>query len=479
MSGESLLLAAYFLVLSVLAVYGMHRYFLVHLYFKHRTAEPRPAAEFERLPKVTVQLPLYNERYVVARLIDSVCRLDYPRELLEIQVLDDSTDDTTRIARRKVEHYRREGFDIRLIRRRERTGFKAGALAHGMQQSASGFFAIFDADFQPRPGTLRRTIHFFTDPEVGMVQVRWSHLNRGHSLLTRLQSILLDGHFVLESGGRFRSGRFFNFNGTGGVWRREAIESAGGWRADTLTEDLDLSYRSQLEGWRFVFLSDFTAPGELPTDMNAFLSQQYRWAKGAAQTARKLLPSLARAPLPWRVKLEGFFHLTANFAYPLMVALGLLALPALTIRLERQAWELLLVDLPLFLAAFCSVSTFYAVSQRAAVPDWRAQLKYFPALLGLGMGTALSNGKAVVEGLLGIDSPFRRTPKFGDRRPGKPRLAYRSRRGMLPALELGLGAYFGYLVWFSLQSGAPAALPFLVLFCFGFSYTGLFSLLRR
>ncbi len=479
MGSDSVILTAYFLVLSVLAVYGLHRYHLVHLYFKHRNRVAEPAARFESLPTVTVQLPVFNERYVVGRLIDAVCRLDYPRSQLEIQVLDDSTDDTTAIARERVRHYRRQGFEIRLIRRPDRQGYKAGALAHGMAWTDSTFFAIFDADFLPRPETLRRMIDFFTDPRVGMVQARWSHLNRDYSLLTRLQSILLDGHFVLESGGRWRSGRFFNFNGTAGLWRREAIAEAGGWQADTLTEDLDLSYRAQLCGWRFVFLEDFTAPGELPLDMNSFKSQQYRWAKGAAQTARKLLPRILREKLPWQVKTEAFFHLTANVAYPLVVLLGLLALPALKIRLDRQAWELFLVDFPLFLAAFCSVSTFYAVSQRAVTPRWTSRLKFFPALLGLGLGMSLSNSRAVLEGLLGVDSPFQRTPKFGQgRRPWRRRL-YRSPSGLLPALELALGTYFAYLIALCWQSGALATAPFLALFCFGFLYAGLTSLLHR
>ena len=306
------ILAAYFGVLCILSIYGLHRYHLVYLYFKYRNNSPKPLSKLAALPRVTVQLPIFNEMYVVQRLIDSICRLNYPRDLLEVQVLDDSTDETRELVRKKVGEYAALGYQIHYIRRRRRTGFKAGALEHGLKYATGELVAIFDADFTPHPDTLLKTIDYFSDPEIGMIQIRWDHINRDYSLLTKVQSILLDGHFILESTTRNRSGRFFNFNGTAGIWRRKAIQEAGGWQHDTLTEDLDLSYRAQMKGWKFIFIPDFTAPAEIPVDMNSFKSQQYRWAKGSIQTGKKILPKILLSQLPLRVKIEAFFHLTDN-----------------------------------------------------------------------------------------------------------------------------------------------------------------------
>src|ERR1700752_4065588 len=327
------LLVPYFIVLILLAGYGMHRYILVYLYYKHqknRTTEP--AAYFEDLPRVTVQLPIFNEQYVVERLLDSICKLKYPRERLDIQVLDDSTDETVDVARGLVERYAALGNPIRYHHRSNREGYKAGALAEGMKTAQGEFIAIFDADFTPPEDFLLRTIHHFTDPKIGMVQTRWTHINRSYSFLTQVEAILLDGHFVLEHSGRARSGVFFNFNGTAGMWRRRAIEEAGGWQHDTLTEDTDLSYRAQLNGWRFVFVSDLIAPAEVPVEMNGFKSQQHRWAKGSIQTCRKLLPRILRSNVPLGVKAEAFFHLSANFNSPLMCVLSVLMAPSMVIR---------------------------------------------------------------------------------------------------------------------------------------------------
>ena len=299
------LLGLYYSILGVLALYGVHRLVLVVLYARHRRrGAPRPPAP-EEWPRVTVQLPLYNELYVARRLIDAVCRLDYPRDRLEIQVLDDSTDETAEIVRAEVARRRAAGFAIHHLRRAERTGFKAGALAAGLERTGGELIAVFDADFVPGPEFLKAAVPYFADPRVGMVQGRWEHLNRDYSLLTRVQALLLDGHFVIEHAARNRAGCFFNFNGTAGVWRRAAIAAAGGWRHDTLTEDLDLSYRAQLAGWRFVYLPDLSVPAELPVDVGGFKSQQYRWAKGSIQTARKLLGRVLAAPLPLRVKARG------------------------------------------------------------------------------------------------------------------------------------------------------------------------------
>src|SRR6478752_7009934 len=345
-SAETLTLAAYFFVLIILAVYGWHRYYLVYLYLRNRGKEPKVGGTLSPQPVVTIQLPLYNEMYVADRLIASVCAIEYPRELLEIQVLDDSTDETRGIAEAAVRRFAAEGVDIKYLHRSDRNGYKAGALEAGLKQARGEFVGIFDADFLPSPDFLTRVMPQFADDKVGMVQARWGHINQDYSLLTKIQSILLDGHFVLEHGGRYRAGRFFNFNGTAGVWRAAAIADAGGWQHDTLTEDLDLSYRAQLRGWQFVFVPDLIAPAEVPVEMNAFKSQQHRWAKGSIQTCRKLLPEILRAKVPLGVKAEAFFHLTANFNYPLMCVLSVLMFPSMVIRYNMGWYEMMLIDVP-------------------------------------------------------------------------------------------------------------------------------------
>jgi cellulose synthase/poly-beta-1,6-N-acetylglucosamine synthase-like glycosyltransferase len=405
-------LIVYFAVFLALAVLGAHRYLMVFRYYRYRHRRPEPKGRFASLPVVTVQLPVYNELYVVERLIDAVCRLDYPRERLEVQVLDDSTDETSEIARRCIDYHRQSGIDIHHIHRRDRTGFKAGALAAGLTRARGELIAIFDADFVPDPSFLEEVVHQFVDPKVGLVQARWGHINQNYSLLTRVQSILLDAHFILEHGGRNRSGCFFNFNGTAGVWRKATIVDAGGWQHDTLTEDMDLSYRAQLRGWQFVFLPDVVAPAEIPVSVNAFKTQQHRWSKGSIQTARKLLPRILASALPLRVKVEAIFHLTANIAYPLMVLLSLLMFPSLVVRFDMGWHEMLLIDVPLFMVATVSVMSFYIVSQREIYADWKNRLKVLPMLLSLGIGMSWNNARAVLEGLFGRDASFVRTPKY-------------------------------------------------------------------
>ncbi|MBI4482392.1 MAG: glycosyltransferase [Acidobacteria bacterium] len=472
------IIVAYFGVLSILALYGIHRYMMVYLYYKYRHNVWKPQGTLDPLPVVTVQLPIYNEMYVVERLIDAVCELDYPRELLEIQVLDDSTDETRFIARNCVEKHRALGYNISYHHRRHRRGYKAGALEEGLSRSSGAFIAIFDADFLPLPDMLRKTIHFFTDPKVGMVQVRWGHLNRDYSFLTRVQSILLDGHFILEHGARNRSGRFFNFNGTAGIWRREAIESAGGWEHDTLTEDLDLSYRAQLLGWKFIFLPEVVSPAEIPVDINSFKSQQNRWAKGSAQTCKKILFRVFCSRYDWRIKLEAFFHLTANISYPLMVVLSLLLFPALIIRFHQGWFELLFLDLPLFIAATLSVSSFYIVSQKEIYPDWKSTVKYLPFLMAVGIGLSVSNAKAVLEGIFGLRSSFLRTPKFCIQSASDSwdQKKYRARIGWVPFLEVSLGLYFTCMIGYAFSNAIYGPIPFLILFQTGYLYTGLLSL---
>jgi cellulose synthase/poly-beta-1,6-N-acetylglucosamine synthase-like glycosyltransferase len=480
---ETLTLVSYFFVLSILGIYGWHRYFIVYQYmkFKDRVPGPPPPMDDDEWPAVTLQLPIYNEMYVVDRLIDAICQIDYPRDRFEIQVLDDSTDETRGIVDLAVRRQAAQGFDIKVLRRTDRTGYKAGALDTGLKVARGEFIAIFDADFIPPSDFLRRTVPYFNDARVGVVQARWGHLNQAYSLLTRVQAVLLDGHFVLEHGSRNRSGCFFNFNGTAGVWRRVAIDDAGGWQHDTLTEDLDLSYRAQLRGWQFRFLPGLVTPAEVPVEMNAFKSQQHRWAKGSIQTCRKLLPYILMADLPLKVKVEAFFHLTANFNYLLMIALSLLMFPAMVVRYEMGWTEMLLIDIPLFAAATRSVVNFYAISQREAYPDWRTRVKYLPVVMAIGIGLAVNNAKAVIEALFGDAGEFKRTPKYGierrqDEWQGKK---YHQSMPIQPLVELALGLYFTVTVLYALANGIYGTLPFLVLFQFGFLYMGLMSIVQQ
>jgi cellulose synthase/poly-beta-1,6-N-acetylglucosamine synthase-like glycosyltransferase len=479
--GETLILATYFFVLVILAVYGWHRYYLVYLYMKHRDRQPVAPPMPATLPLVTIQLPIYNEMYVADRLIDAVCELDYPRERLEIQVLDDSTDETCSVAERAVRRQAARGLNITYLHRTDRTGYKAGALEAGMKVANGELIAIFDADFIPHPDFLQRTVSFFGDPKIALVQARWGHINQDYSLLTKIQAILLDGHFVLEHGGRNRAGLFFNFNGTAGIWRREAIGDAGGWQHDTLTEDLDLSYRAQLRGWKFVFLPDVIAPAEVPVEMNSFKSQQHRWAKGSIQTCRKLLPRILQSKLPLGVKAEAFFHLTANFNYPLMCVLSVLMAPSMVIRYNMGWYEMLLIDVPLFFAATASVANFYMVCQRELHSDWITRAKYLPFLMSIGIGLAVNNTRAVFEALFNQRSEFARTPKYriegqSDEWIGKK---YRQSFVVQPVIELALGLYFTATVFYALGNGIYGTLPFLVLFQIGFLYTGLLSIVQQ
>jgi len=478
---ETLTLASYFFVLIVLAIYGWHRYYLVYLYIRNRNNGAKAGSPLDPVPVVTIQLPLYNEMYVADRLIESVCRIDYPRERLEIQVLDDSTDETCGIAELAVRRFAAEGIDIKYLHRTDRRGFKAGALEAGLRTARGEFVAIFDADFIPTADFLTRLMPHFRDPRIAMVQARWGHINQDYSLLTKIQSILLDGHFVLEHGGRNRSGRFFNFNGTAGIWRRAAIDDSGGWQHDTLTEDLDLSYRAQLRGWRFVFAPDVIAPAEVPVEMNAFKSQQFRWAKGSIQTCRKLLPRILRADLPLGVKAEAFFHLTANFNYPFMCVLSVLMFPAMVIRYNMGWYEMLLIDVPLFFAATFSVCNFYMVCQREIHTDWITRIKYLPFLMSIGIGLSINNTRAVIEAILNKQSDFTRTPKYriegdGDEWVGKK---YRQSVAVQPLIELALGLYFTSTVFYALANQIYGTVPFLVLFQIGFLYTGLLSIVQQ
>lgn len=479
-----LTLWAYVIVLSLLCIYGLHRYFLVMTFYRVRRNEAAPPARFAELPLITVQLPMFNERFVAQRIIERACAIEYPRERLEIQVLDDSTDETVEIARQTVERMRAAGHNVVYIHRTDRTGYKAGALEAGLKVATGEFIAIFDADFIPPPNILLDTVHHFTDAGVAMVQCRWDHLNRSTSLLTHAQAILLDGHFVIEHTARNRSGRYMSFNGTAGVWRRAAIEQAGGWQHDTLTEDLDLSYRAQLCGWRFVFLPTLTSPAELPPEMNAFKAQQHRWTKGGAQTCVKLLPRVLRSDAPWRVKLEAFFHLTSCFVYVLMVLLSILIGPAIILKIalnEQPTFWQAFFDSALFFVGTGSALIFYIVGQRHLAKSWFEILLYIPALIAIGIGIAFNNAIAAVEGFFGKAGEFVRTPKFGEKAHSstggwEKRLGGFAFRGAWKAwAELALGVYM--TAWLGILLLMPdgfkrmlGALPFLGLFIFGYFY---------
>jgi len=415
--------------------------------------------------------------YVVRRLIEASCNIDYPKELLDIQVLDDSTDETTVIAQECVKEFKDKGFDINYVHRQNREGFKGGALAEGLKTAKGEFIAVFDADFLPSKDIIHNAIHYFSDKSVGMVQTRWSYLNRDYSLLTRIQAIMLDGHFVIEHTARNRSGRFFNFNGTAGIWRKEAIETAGGWQNDTLTEDLDLSYRSQLQGWKFIFLKDELSPSEIPVEINGFKSQQHRWAKGSIQTAKKLLPAILKSNLPLKVKIEAFFHLTNNISYLLMLMLSVLMYPSMIARINAGWFRMIITDVPFLLVATIGVSFFYACSQKEAYKDWKSRLIYMPMLMSLGVGLSVNNSKAVLEALFNKKTEFERTPKFSiqdrkDRWAGKK---YRGGVSSLVIVELLLGVYFTFNIYFAFINKVYISIPFLMIFQIGYFYVAFFS----
>jgi cellulose synthase/poly-beta-1,6-N-acetylglucosamine synthase-like glycosyltransferase len=495
MSLSGLVIGTYLAVLLVLAAYGFHRTALISMYYRNRHRRPRPAGRFSELPAVTVQLPLYNEMYVAERLLDAVAGIRYPRDRFQIQVLDDSTDETQEICKRKVADLvaRFPELDVEYIHRTDRTGFKAGALHNGLQTAKGEFILIFDADFVPTPDILERCIDHFSDPKVAVVQCRWEHVNRDYSALTEVQALMLDGHFIMEHAGRNWSGRFFNFNGTAGMWRRSAIADAGDWQHDTLTEDMDLSYRAQLRGWKFVYLPEIAAPAELPVEMSAFKSQQFRWAKGSVQVAIKLLGTILRSNATWQQKSEAFFHLTNNLAYPLLLVLSLLLLPNLALRTHHGWREVLMIDFPLFFGTTLSVASFYIASQREiallrnpnATPHvaWRV-LARLPLVMSIGIGLCVNQTRAVLEALAGKETEFVRTPKHGIGGIGNIGKTdsswwskkYRSAKSVTPFIELGMAAYFVVAIAVAFDHGHYLSLPFLGLFLCGFGYVGWVSL---
>ncbi len=469
----------YAVVMLALAAYGFHRYHMLYLYFKHKHRKPEPHSRFETLPRVTVQLPVYNEIHVVERLLDAVAALDYPRELLDVQVLDDSNDETRETIARKVAELRGQGLAIAHIVRDNRAGFKAGALENGLAQATGELVLILDADFLPQPDILRRSVDFFTDPKIGMVQTRWGHINREYSWLTRIQSMFLDGHLLIEQTARSRSGKFFNFNGTAGIWRKVCIEDAGGWQHDTLTEDLDLSYRAQLKGWKFVFLNDVVTPAELPVEMNGFKSQQHRWTKGSIQTCLKLLPKVWESNLPLPVKIEASVHLTSNFVYLLLLILCFLVWPIGGFEVSHM--KSLLLNIPIFVLATVSAVVFYLVSLRELYPaTWKRDALLTPLLLAVGIGLSLNNARAVIEALMGHQSEFTRTPKFGisSRKQSWRSGRYLPTKSLVVLAELLLAGLFAYFMALAYRYEQFLSLPFLALFMAGFLAVAVSSLLQ-
>ena len=466
------ILIPYFSVLIVLSFYGLHRYEMIRGYLKHKKkmAAISPV-RFEELPRVTIQLPLYNEQYVVERLIEETLKIEYPRHLFQIQVLDDSTDETHPFTEALVAQYQALGHPIEYRHRTNRHGFKAGALQAGLETATGEFVAVFDADFLPPADFLMRAIHPFADPKVGVVQTRWTYLNRHYNVLTEVEAMLLDGHFVLEHGARAGEGLFFNFNGTAGILRRTMIDDAGGWQHDTLTEDSDLSYRAQVKGWRFVYLPGIECPSELPVDMNGFQIQQSRWSKGLTQVAMKLLPGILKADLPRRVKVEAIAHLTPNIAYPLMIVVSALMLPVMIVRFYMGWLQIVLIDMPLIIASFWSITAFYMVAHRELYPrTWKRAIFMIPALMAAGVALTLNNTKAVVEALCRVQTAFARTPKYaiGEHKVKLENVQYKSRTGWLPYVEILFGLYFLYMILFAIDSMNYLAIPFLLLFVSGY-----------
>ena len=476
---EVAILIVYFISLSILFAFGLHG--LVMIYYYHKTrAYATPDIELpEVIPMVTVQLPVFNEVYVIERLVNAVCEMDYPKDKLEIQLLDDSTDETVEVSRRLVAEWASRGFDIKHIHRIDRTGFKAGALKSGLEKAKGEFVAIFDADFVPNSDFLMKTIPHFRNDGVGMVQTRWEHLNEDYSYLTRAQALALDGHFVIEQQVRNKAGFFINFNGTAGIWRKSCIFDAGNWHADTLAEDLDLSYRAQLRGWKFVFLNDVTSPAELPADINGLKTQQFRWTKGAVETAKKLLPLVWKSKFPMKIKLECTVHLTSNIVFPFILLTAFLNVPLVVIKNTVEGYDSIFTMMGIFVLASISTFMFYMYAQRAIHLDWRRRLMLFPVFMAGSMGFAVNNTKAVFEALTGKKSAFLRTPKYkivGAEGDWKKKKYVQKKIGGAVFMELFFTLYFIVGISISLFYLEIAAIPFQLLFLAGFGTVGVLSL---
>lgn len=478
MSLDEIVLFAYIFSLTILLFFGSHGFIMIYYHQKYRRKKLKQRETFTE-EMVTIQLPIYNEVYVVERLINSVCQIDYPKDKMEIQVLDDSTDETVDVVAQLVKQKQEEGFNIKHIRRLNREGFKAGALKEGLKTAKGKYIAIFDADFIPKRDFLKNTLRYFYDDKVGMVQTRWEHLNEDYSLLTKIQALALDGHFVIEQTVRNKAGFFINFNGTGGVWRKDCIEDAGNWEGDTLTEDLDLSYRAQLKGWKFVFLRDFTTPAELPSEMNALKAQQFRWTKGAIETAKKILPLVWKSNIPLKLKIHSTFHLTNNIVFPFILLAGILNVPLIFIKNAGPYWSFFNF-MAIFVIAFIGSFLFYMFAQKDVYPDWRKKIALFPLFMAGSMGFALNNTRAVIEGLLNRKSEFVRTPKFKvvskNDNVIKNKYFKNTKIQASTYVELILAIYCLIGVIASIYFMEIAALPFQLMFFFGFASVSILSL---
>jgi len=480
----AVLLALYSISLIGLCLYGAHRYLILFLFLRHRHQPPKPRGQFEELPRITVQLPMYNERHVAKRLITAVEKLDYPKDRLEIQILDDSTDETREITQAEAARLRQAGFQVYLQQRTDRSGYKAGALEEALKVAKGEFIYILDADFVPRPDALIALIQFFTDPRVGMVQSRWSHLNRHYSLLTRIQSLFLDAHFFLEQTARSRSGRFIHFNGTAGMWRRSCIDAAGGWEPDTLTEDLDLSLRAQLAGWKFLYVNDCTVPSELPVHMADFKAQQYRWTKGAVQNFKKLFLKVWRSKQPLKVKLEASMQLSCHFAYGLVLLLSLTLIPVILFA-PNLTWLWTIQSAAFFLATL-PVAIFFLFTAHHLYPrTWWRDVLYLPMILATGIGVSVNNTRAILDALFNFKSGFERTPKYGiasqkdrssllpqerDPESAKPKATSLCSPKVVLAVELTLTlSFLSFGIW-AIVVGWWSTAPFMLLFALGFAY---------
>lgn len=482
---ELLVIIAYGLFLSFIFLYSLVQLNLAISYKRYKKNGAGKCPEMpsdEDLPMVTVQLPVFNELYVVERLIDCVAQLDYPADKLEIQVLDDSTDESFEVGARKVAEWKAKGVNIEHIKRPERVGYKAGALAYGLTISKGEFTAIFDADFLPKPEFLRTTIpHFLTDDNIGVVQTKWEHINQSYSVLTKLQAFGLDAHFTVEQMGRNRSGHFINFNGTAGVWRNKCIEEAGGWQADTITEDLDLSYRAQLKGWKFKYLADFGSPAELPAEMNALKSQQFRWTKGAAECAVKHLPRVIKQEkLGFSTKVHALFHLMNSFIFICVFCTALLSIPMLLIKSNSPEYDVFFNAASVFLLSFLILGYFYWMAHETDKKyKWLDFVRQFPLFLSVSMGLSLHNSVAVIEGYIGKKTPFIRTPKFAinDEKGSWSNKKYRAlKTNPLTFFEGMLTLYFATGIVMAFVTGDFALLPFHLMLMLGYGYVFYYSL---
>ncbi len=480
-----IIITIHFSLVAILCLFGLHRLSMVWRWFCYRNVKALIPQPFDSLPKITVQIPLYNELFVAKRVVDIMAALDYPADKLQIQIVDDSTDQTSAIISERVAYYAQRGIHIEHVQRVQRQGYKAGALREAMDSATGEFIAIFDADFMPEPDLLLRTIDHFSDAKVGMLQFRWQHLNRNASRLTQSQAMMLDAHFGLEQQVRCASNLLFNFNGTGGIWRIEAIIDAGHWSADTLTEDLDLSYRAQLRGWKMHYLNDVTCPGELPADMNAFKSQQHRWAKGGIEVMKKMLPAVWRANIKLRCKIEATFHLSNNLAYFFMlIDTVLFLLPSLWVRQHYGMENMLWFDIPLLIMASGGHLIYLFFGQVALGRALSKAFFMLPSLMLLGIELSINNARAGVEALLGQRSEFVRTPKSGELKKTTPKSSSPSGIGLAfyqavnpksIVFECLLAVIYGLVLLWAVTNQQWFMLPFVMLLALGFMLTAIAS----